>query len=275
MKKIIATLLAVALTMTLCASALAESRLDKILAAGEIHLATSPDFAPSEFIDDSKTGQDQYVGSDIELAKFIAQELGVKLVIDAMDFTAVQASASMGTTDMAISGFAYTEERAEACGMSIFYGTDDDSKGQGLLVLKENADQYQTAEDFAGKTIATQNGSLQYKLATAQLPSDIKIELIGDLGTAVLMLINGKVDAVAVAGGNGEVFANNYTEVAMAPFMFEYVSEGNVILMPKGEDELINAINEILEKVNEQGLYKQWSDEATELAKSLGIEVNE
>ena len=59
MKKFIATLLAAALTLTMCASALAESRLDKILEAGEIHMATSPDFAPSEFIDDSKTGQDQ------------------------------------------------------------------------------------------------------------------------------------------------------------------------------------------------------------------------
>ena len=79
MKKIVAMLLALVLCMTLCASALAESRLDKILAAGEIHMATSPDFAPLEFIDDSKTGQDMYVGCDIELAKYIAEGLGVKL----------------------------------------------------------------------------------------------------------------------------------------------------------------------------------------------------
>lgn len=274
MKKFIAALLAAALCLTMCASALAETRLEKILASGEIHMATSPDFAPNEFIDDSKTGQDQYVGSDIELAKYIAEKLGVKLVVDAMDFSAVQAAVTTGNTDMAISGFAYTEERAEACGISTFYNIDSDGKGQGLLVLKEKADQFTKPEDFAGKTVATQNGSLQYKLTTAQLP-DAKIELIADLGTAVMMLVNGKVDAVAVAGGNGEVFSNNYPEVCMSEFMFEYESEGSVMLVPKGEDELLDAINEILNEVNELGLYKQWNEEATELAKSLGVDVNE
>ena len=273
MKKFIATLLAAALTLTMCASALAESRLDKILEAGEIHMATSPDFAPSEFIDDSKTGQDQYVGSDIELGKYIAEKLGVKLVIDAMDFSAVQAAVTTGSTDMAISGFAYTEERAQAAEMSAFYNIDDDGKGQGLLVLKENADQFTKAEDFAGKKVATQNASLQYQLTTTQLP-DAKIELVADLGTAVVMLTSGKVDAVAVDADNGDLFCHNYDEVTMSDFYFEYSSEGNILLVPKGETDLIDAINAVLEEVNEQGLYAQWREEATELAKNLGLEVD-
>lgn len=273
MKKFFAAVLAMALILTMCASALAETHLEKIMASGEIHVATSPDFAPSEFIDDSKTGQDQYVGSDIELAKYIAEKLGVKLVIDAMDFSAVQAAVVQGAVDLAISGFAYTEERAEACNMSIFFNKDDDGKGQGLLVLKEKADQFTKPEDFSGKLIGTQNGSLQYKLTSAQLP-DAKIELIGDLGTGVMMLVNGKIDALAVAGSNGEVFSNNYPEVCMSEFKFEYESEGNVALMPKGEDDLTEAINAILEEVNELHLYKEWSDAAEELAKSLGIDVN-
>ena len=73
MKKFVATLLAMVLCMTICSAALAETRLDKILEAGEIHMATSPDFAPNEFIDDSKTGQDMYVGADIDLGKYIAE----------------------------------------------------------------------------------------------------------------------------------------------------------------------------------------------------------
>ena len=51
-------------------------------------------------------------------------------------------------------------------------------------------------------------------------------------------------------------------------------SEGNVLAVTKGETELIEAINKILDEVNEKGLYKQWKDDATELAKSLGIDVN-
>ncbi|MDO4356029.1 MAG: transporter substrate-binding domain-containing protein [Clostridia bacterium] len=276
MKKFIAALLAAALCLTMCASALAETRLEKILASGEIHMATSPDFAPNEFIDDSKTGQDQYVGSDIELAKYIAEKLGVKLVVDAMDFSAVQAAVTTGNTDMAIAGFAYTEERAEACGTSTFYNMSnkEDGKNQGLLVLKENADQYTKAEDFSGKKVATQNASLQYQLTTTQLP-EAQVELVSDLGTAVMMLTSGKVDAVAVDADNGDLFCHNYDEVAMSEFYFDYSSDGNILLVTKGEDDLLAAINEILDEVNEQGLYQQWREEATELAKSLGLEVDE
>ena len=134
---------------------------------------------------------------------------------------------------------------------------------------------FKTAEDFAGLTIAVQNGSLQQQLATEQLPSDIKIELVADLGTAVLMLTEGKVDAVGVDGSNGDLFCQNYPEVALAEFKYEYSSEGNVLMVPKGETELIEAINEILHEVNEQGLYQQWKEEAIELATNLGIEVSE
>lgn len=36
-------------------------------------MALSPDFSPMEFVDSSKTGQEQYVGFDVSLAKFIAE----------------------------------------------------------------------------------------------------------------------------------------------------------------------------------------------------------
>ena len=68
-------------------------------------LATSPDFAPLEF-EDLSSGEAQYVGSDIELAKYIAEKLGVELEISAMDFSAVQAAIPSGQADIAISGFA-------------------------------------------------------------------------------------------------------------------------------------------------------------------------
>lgn len=276
MKKFVATLLAMVLCMTICSAALAETRLDKILEAGEIHMATSPDFAPLEFIDDSKTGQDMYVGADIELAKYIAAGLGVELVIEPMDFSAVQASVALGSIDMAIAGFAYTEERAEVAEMSTYFNIDDDEDlGQTLLVPVGTESNFKTAEDFAGLTIAVQNGSLQQQLATSQLPKDIKIEPVADLGTAVLMLTEGKVDAVGVDGSNGSLFCQNYPEVALAEFKYDYSAEGNVLMVPKGETELVEAINDILHEVNEKGLYKQWKEDAEVLAVSLGIEVNE
>lgn len=278
MKKFASILLVLVLALTMCSSALAESRLEKIQKAGVIHMATSPDFAPLEFIDDSKTGQDMYVGCDIELAKYIAKGLGVELIVDPMDFAAVQASIALKTTDMAIAGFAYTAERAEMSEMSIYYNIstdDEDDKGQTLLVPAGKEHEYATAESFAGKKVAVQNGSLQQQLASQQLPKDVELVPIADLGTAVLMLSEGKIDAIGVDGSNGEVFATQYPEVAVCDFKYVYEGEGNVLMVPQGETELIEAINKILQEVNDLGLYQQWEDEATALALSLGIEVNE
>ena len=278
MKKFVSIILAMALCLTMCASALAETRLEKIQNAGVIHMATSPDFAPLEFIDDSKTGQDMYVGADVELAKYIAKGLGVDLIIDPMDFAAVQASIAMKSTDMAIAGFAYTEERAEMCEMSIYFNIttdDEEDKGQTLLVPAGMEHEYATAESFAGKKIAVQNGSLQQQLAMQQLPKDVELVPVADLGTSIVMLSEGKVDAIGVDGSNGELFAANYPEVAVCDFKYVYEGEGNVLMVPQGETELIEAINAILQEVNDLGLYQQWKDEATALAKSLNIEVNE
>ena len=274
MKKLIALLLTLAFILSLSCAALAENKLEKILSIGEITFATSPDFAPSEFINPNATGDDQYVGADVELAKYIAQGLGVKLVIMPMEFGALQAAITQGKVDMAISGFAYTAERAENMQLSTFFNFSEDENDQGLLVLKEKTGDYTTAEAFSGKTIATQNASLQYNLVTSQLPADVKVKLITNLNDAIMMLVTGKVDAVAVDADNGALFAGNYDSIAMADFHFDYSSEGNVLAVTKGETELIEAINKILDEVNEKGLYKQWKDDATELAKSLGIDVN-
>ena len=248
----------------------AGGKLAQIKEKGVITMATSPDFAPIEFIDPTKTGQESYVGSDVQLGYYIAEKLGVTLQIAAMDFSAVQAAVTTGDVDMAISGFAYTEERAQSMGLSDFYNAETE-EGQGLLVLVEQKDQYTKAEDFNGKLIAAQNASLQYNLTAEQLP-DAKIEVITNLNDAVMMLTSGKVDAVACSAEVAEGYAKNYSDVCLCDFYFDFADEGNVLAVTKGEDELLAAINEILAEVNEQGLYTQWKAEATELADSLGIE---
>lgn len=247
-----------------------QTTLDKIKAAGEIVMATSPDYAPYEFIDLTKDGQESYVGSDIELGKYIAEKLGVTLKIDVMDFTAVQTAVSMGAVDFAISGFAYTDERAESMLLSDFYNTDE-GDGQGILVLKANADKFKTTDDFEGKKVAAQNGSLQYNLVSEQLPNAV-IEPVTNINDAIMMLKTGKVDAVAVSGTNGEAYVRSNSDLIMSNFYFEYSSEGVVIALPKGSNELLQEINKILKDVNDNKLYQKWLDDATELAARLGIE---
>ena len=247
-------------------------RLDKIIEAGVITCATSPDFAPNEFQDIS-SGEVKYVGADIDLANYIADSLGVKLEIKPMDFDAVKAAVTTGQADIAISGFAYTEERAESMELSEFFNTDD-KEGQGVLVLKKDVDKYKTAEDFKGKKVAAQNSSVQYELTVAQLGEDV-CQPIVNINDAIMMLKTGKVDGVALDMANAELYVGNYDDTAICEFKFDYTSSGNVAAVKKGETKLINAVNLIIKDVNDKGLYTKWREEAIKLAKSLGVEVNE
>lgn len=274
MKKLFCAALAAAMlmaTMSGCGSS--QNRLEKILESGKLVLATSPDFAPLEF-EDLSSGEAQYVGSDIELAKYIAEKLGVELEISAMDFSAVQAAIPSGQADIAISGFAKTEERAQNMELSTPFNITEDG-GQTVLVAKGQGANYTAAEDFSGLQIGAQNGSLQYNLVSEQLPEDVEIVPVGSLNDGVLMLETGKIDALASDLSNAELLLESHDGIETTDFMFEYSSEGNVAAVKKGETELIEAVNEIIDEVNELGLYEQWKDEATELAKSLGLEVNE
>ena len=247
-------------------------KLDKILKAGVITCATSPDFAPNEFIDIS-SGETKYVGCDMDLAQYIADSLGVKLEIVPMKFDAIKAAVTTGQVDMAIAGLAYTEDRAKNMELSDLFGNTDADEGQGIVILKENADKLKTADDFAGKTVLAQNGSVQYDLTTTQLPK-AKCTPIADVNNGAMEVMTGQADGLTLDLAVAKVMINTHKELAISDFQFEYESKGNVIGCTKGETKLVNAINQIVKEVNDKGLYKQWKDKAVELAKSLGVEVN-
>ena len=107
------------------------NRLEEILQRGKLIVATSPDFAPQEFIDDSKKGQEQYVGSDILMAQYIADQLGVELEIQAMDFAMVLSSVDLGESDMAISGFGWKEDREDSFELSDGFNKTGEAACQG------------------------------------------------------------------------------------------------------------------------------------------------
>lgn len=269
MKKGLALVVALMLVFGIAGAACAQTKLEAIKESGVLTVATSPDFAPMEFIDPNKTGQDSYVGLDMEVARYIAEKLGVELQIEAMDFSAVLGAVTTGKVDLGISGFAYTPERAEVVLLSDFYNIDETSTQQGIMVRTEDYDKYLTAEDFAGKKTAVQNASLQYNLLTEY--TEAVPELVTNLQDGVMMLISGKVDALAMASDTGDAFATNYPDICMSQFYYNYSDEGSVIAIPMGEDDLAAAVNEILAEINEQGLCTQWKAEAIALSESLGV----
>ena len=249
-----------------------QSLLDEIKERGVLVVGTSPDFPPNEFIDSTKSGQDQYVGSDIELAKYIADRMGVELRIEASSFDTVLANLSTGHIDLAITGLAYTPARAQSMEMSIGYNleADSESAGQGVLIRMEDAEKYQTLEDLSGVKIAAQSGSIQEQYVKDQI-SDPQLQSISSIDDGVALLKNGSVDAVATSEPTGIQYAQNNQELAMMEEEFDISAEyaGTRIGAPLGEKELIEEVNAILEDVNEQGLYEEWYEEAIELNNNM------
>lgn len=231
---------------------------------GKLTVATSPDFAPMEFVDPTKSGQDMYVGFDVTLAKYIADSLGLELVIMPMSFDACQTAVYAGTVDMSISGFSWTEERAENYNLSNYYHAGDNEDEQVLITLASNGDKFATAEGLAGAKIGAQNASLQQSLTEEQLP-DNELILFTDLGTAVLQLKNGDFDCIAVANGNGDAIIASNPEIAKSGFNFVVDEKytGYTIMMQKGADALTEAVNKALDES------KQYWDTWYEDAKSI------
>ena len=290
MKKLFAMLLALVMTMGLMAcgaqptatndtdgdaagddAAVTEpaNALEKIKADGVLTVALSPDFSPMEFVDSSKTGQEQYVGFDITLAKYIAENLGVELVIEPMGFDASQTAVYTGSVPMSISGYSWTEDRAENYELSDYYYAGENETRQALLIKKENADKYTSPEDLAGQDVGAQNASLQMQLVTEQL-TDANPISIGDITVGVMELKSGNIEALAVAYGNAEMIVDANPDLAICTWEFDVKAEysANVIMMQKGETELLDAVNAILAQAKEANLYDGWYKDAVELGKS-------
>ena len=221
-----------------------------------------------EFIDSSKDGQEQYVGLDVFLAKYIADYIGVELVIEPMSFDACQTAVYTASVPMSVSGYVWTEERAESYEISDYYYDGDNKIEPVILIRTADAEKYTSSEDFNGVDIGAQNASLQMQLVTSQLP-DANPVAVGDVGTGVLELQNGSIEALAVAKGNAEIIMDANPDLVLCPWEFTITEETEafVILITKGETALLNVVNEALAKAYSEGMYGAWHDEAVALAK--------
>ena len=88
-------------------------------AAEQLVVATNAEFAPWEY----KEGN-QFYGIDMEIAKLFADELGLELVIDDMEFDAVVGAVGKQNVDIAMSGITITTERLNVINFSEPYYTE-------------------------------------------------------------------------------------------------------------------------------------------------------
>lgn len=270
MKKIILVVLMfiVCLGLTGCK----KNVLDEIEKNKTIVIVTSPDYPAFEFIDNSKSGQDKYVGADIEFMKYIAKELGVTLKIEATDFDTTLALLSTGAADLAISGFTYKPGRAENYEMSKPYYQEGT---QGVIVLKSEFDKGNYTDlsklNISGIKVGGQSGSLQFDYITGQLPN-ATAEAFTKIADGLLLLDNGSIKAVACASSvANNILLQQPDKYVFLEDTFEVPTEETqvFVLAKKGQTELIEKINEIIDKMAKEKLYENWFDEATDLAASL------
>lgn len=119
---------------------------------GEIHFATEATFAPYAFKDEAGN----IVGLEPSMMQAIADEMGVKCVIDDMAFDSVLPSVQSGLDDMALAALSPTAERKEAFTFSESYL----AHGQLSLVRAEDADKFKDASAMvAGVTMGARRAA--------------------------------------------------------------------------------------------------------------------
>ncbi len=126
----------------------------------QLIVATNAGFEPFEYMDG-----DKYVGIDMEIAKLLADELGMELVINNMDFDAVCLSVGQHKCDIAMAGLTVKPDREEYVTFSKSYY----SASQKLIVKADDTtfDACTTKEEVEAilsqldttTTIGVQNGT--------------------------------------------------------------------------------------------------------------------
>ncbi len=238
--------------------------LKRVLDNGVLVVGTSPDYPPAEFVD---LVSGEYKGTEILLANYIANSLGVELKIEAMDFGAILAAADTGKVDLAISGYGYKADRAEQYELSHGYSGTSAASHHTIAVRTEDLDKYNSLEDFTGIKIDAQVNSLQQMYVEDQL-KDVELSLVTTLDQAIMELVGGKIDAVALDATT----ARNYAEQSDGKIVSMFVEKGvefdlslysdfkgNVAAAKKGDGaQLIEVVNQIIDQITADGTYSTW-----------------
>ena len=235
----------------------AGERLEEIQKSGVLLIGISPDYAPFAFETTDEEGNTICAGSDVELGKYLAEELDVQAEFVKMEFDDCLKAAKEGTVDLVLLGMLPEKDRTAYVDFTVSYY---EPGGQVLLVRKTQAEKFKTLDDFAGKTVEAQYGSLQAQLVTEQLPESY-MELSDTAEDAVFQ------DAAALDQNLAEDVLAENEELDLAKAAFSYESEGVVAGVVKGEKGLLEKINQLIENAAGEKLYLQWLDEATAQAR--------
>lgn len=224
-------------------------------AAKKIVMATSPDYPPYESVDAKNNGE--VIGLDIDIAKYITEQLGYELSITSMDFNGLIAALQTGRADFVMSGMSATEERKNSVDFSTEYYVARNT------IVSKSEKPFKSLEELDGKRVGVQLGSTQE--AVANKLTGVKVTKLNSITNIVQELNSNRIDAAIIEDAVAVGFADTNPELTMN---FLPVSEGDAgyaIAFPK-DSVYVAEFNRVLAEMKESGLLEsmtaKWFEKA-------------
>ena len=196
-RKKLLLLLAALLLLSGCGqgrSAGGEDALSRIRANGEIVVAMEGTWAPWTYHDESDT----LVGYDVEVARAIAEKLGVAVRFEEGEFDGLLAGLEAGRYDIMVNGVEIDQGRREKYDFSIPYAYN-----RTVVITRADDDSIQTMEDLEGKTTAN---TLNSTYAAVGEKYGATVTPVDDFIQTIELLTSGRIDATL----NAEVSFYDY-----------------------------------------------------------------
>lgn len=209
-------------------------------AGGVLVMATNAEFPPYEYHDGG-----EIVGIDAEIAKAIADELGMELEIEDIAFDSIIPEITSGKADMGLAGMTVTEDRKQSVDF-----TDTYAKASQKIIVKEDS-AIASPDDLTGVIVGVQQGTTG-DIYVSDLEADgTTVERYNKGFEAVQALSQGKIDAVVIDGEPAKTFVAQTEGLKILEESF--TDEEYEIAVKKGNTELLEKINGALKTLKDNG----------------------
>lgn len=224
--------------------------LAKIQEKGEIVVAMEGTWSPWTYHDES----DQLVGYDVEVAKFIAEKLGVKATFVEGEWDGLFAGLDAGRYDIVINGVEVTQERAEK-----YDFTDPYAYIRTAVIVDGSNMEIQSFEDLKGKKTANTISSTYAELAESY---GAEVTGVDDLNQTFELLLSGRIDATLNAELTFYDYINTHPDKNLKIAVLTEDASLVCIPMRKGEEtaSLREAVNQAIAQLKESGQLSALSD---------------
>jgi polar amino acid transport system substrate-binding protein len=231
--------------ITSCTQPLKQSTLDKILTEKTIVVGTTGEQFPFSF----KGEDDSLEGIDINIANYLAKDLGVTVKYEIMDFDQLIPSVVNGKVDIVFSGVSITTERNTRVafpgvyfksGKSILTKSKKLSKGEAEFVNDESV------------TLVTVEGTTSEGFVKTRFPN-AKLVLVDNNSQAIKLLGADKAHGIVADFETCEMLAFSYEKSFLYYNNISKSTEKEFIspVVAAGDYLFINLISNYINRINE------------------------